>query len=93
MDLVEYDGNCAEHIMINYLKKLLLQSTEPYFLVEGKYADSYTKESDKMEIKKRYKERWDPKPNPQTYPSMYDPFDPPTGWRYDPFYEVWTKIK
>ena len=92
MDLAEYDGNCAESSMISFIKNLW-KRTDHYFLIEGKYADSYKEEKDVLEIKKRYHERWSPEPNPQTHPALYDPFDPPSGWRYDPFYEIWIKIK
>ena len=92
MDLVEYDGNCTECDMIKFFKQLLENANkEPYPILEGKYADSYTDSAIIEKIKADYKNRWMPDPNPGSHPSLFDPFNPPKGWRYDPFYEEWIK--
>ena len=93
--MVKHDGNCTEHNMIRYFKKYfnsLFVPFEPYHLIEGKYADSYTDPKTMELIAIRYKERWIPDPNPLSHPESYDPLDPPKGWRYDPFYETWIKV-
>jgi len=78
--------------MIEFIKKFLEKSSnDPYPIVEGKYADSYTDLKTIELIRTGYKERWMPKPTPYTHPALFDPFEPPIGWRYDPFYEEWIK--
>lgn len=91
MDLVKHDGNCAERDMIKFIKKLF-EPKVVYPILEGKYADSYTDPEAIKIIKENYTKRWVPDPNPYTHPALFDPLNPPNGWRYDPFYETWVKI-
>lgn len=63
-------------------------------LVEGVYADQYTGSAIQQEIKEKYVKRFpNPVQTPQTHPWKYDPLTPPTGWRYDPYYEIWLNTK
>jgi hypothetical protein len=62
-------------------------------VVEGLYADQYTNSEMRDQISSRYKERHQPHTTPLTHPWLFDPLNPPTDWRYDPYYELWIKIK
>ena len=31
-------------------------------------------------------------PTPDTHPENYDPLNPPPGWAYDPYYELWLEV-
>jgi hypothetical protein len=78
--------------MINFIKNILENALkDPYPIIEGKWADSYTDPETIEIIKAGYKARWMPQPTPYTHPALFDPFNPPKGWRYDPFYEEWIK--
>lgn len=59
-------------------------------LIEGLYADQYNDPDDRMRISKTYKQRFTvPQETPDTHPWKYDPLNPPPGWKYDPYYEIW----
>lgn len=58
---------------------------------ESMLADEYKDESTREYIRKEYKARYTPKVTPLTHPQNYDPCEPPNGWRYDPYYEIWLK--
>jgi hypothetical protein len=58
---------------------------------EGVMAHDITDECVKTEIKESYQKRFNPEPTPFTHPQQFDPFDPPRGWAYDPYYEFWMK--
>jgi hypothetical protein len=63
-------------------------------LVEGVWADQYSSEKQQDHIRQQYLARWDsilPQPTPASHPWLYDPCEPPQGWRYDPYYEIWTQ--
>lgn len=59
---------------------------------EGVMAHEITDGSLKEEIRKAYEARYRPPITPYTHPEKYDPFNPPKGWAYDPFYEIWIEI-
>ncbi len=61
-------------------------------LIEGVWADQYQDPEVKQQIRERYQQRWCPEPTPQTHPQQFDPLQPPQGWRYDPYYEIWIEI-
>lgn len=61
-------------------------------LQEGAWADQYTDPVLRQQIAQRYQQRWQPQPTPVTNPELFDPLEPPPGWRYDPYYEVWMEI-
>lgn len=69
----------------SFLDKL---KPEPELLVEGLWADQYSLAA-QAKIKQDYDRRWCRLPNPETNPELYDPLQPPQGWRYDPYYELW----
>ena len=63
-------------------------------LVEGAWADQYC-EVQQDQIRQQYLARWRSRPvevTPQSHPWLFDPCEPPAGWRYDPFYELWVKL-
>jgi len=62
-------------------------------LIESMYADQYTDENTRSIIVREYQQRHALKITPQTNPELYNPLDPPSGWRYDPYYEIWIKLK
>jgi len=57
------------------------------------YADEYTDENTRSIIVREYQQRHALKITPQTNPELYNPLYPPSGWRYDPYYEIWIKLK
>jgi len=84
--------------MKELLKKIFFGETNYDDLVEGVMAHQYPEDDTggpRAQIRKKYRQRW-PKPNqnptPETHPWMFDPCEPPTGWVYDPYYEIWIKL-
>ena len=76
--------------MIAFLQQLF--NTPSGQLQEGMFADQYT-DTTKDQIRQSYLARWRPEPQaltPQTHPWLFDPCEPPAGWRYDPYYELWS---
>ena len=59
---------------------------------ENTWADQYADELVRDYIRTEYKKRHAPEVTPLTHPQQYDPCDPPTGWRYDPYDELWVKV-
>lgn len=58
-------------------------------LYEGLTAEQYTDPGIRAQIARDYAARWRPKTTPISNPELFDPLDPPQGWRYDPYYEIW----
>ena len=56
---------------------------------EGPMAHDITSEKLRQQIKDAYEKKYRPPMTPYTHPEKYDPFDPPEGWMYDPYYEMW----
>lgn len=78
----------------SFLKQLFLGNTTMDPLVEGVAADQYN-EIIQDQIRQDYYRRWTPTPQqltPETHPWLFDPCEPPQGWSYDPFYELWIKL-
>lgn len=61
-------------------------------LIEGVYAHQYHNEDVRQRIIQAYKEKYMPPITPLTNPELYDPMNPPEGWVYDPYYEIWLEI-
>ena len=59
---------------------------------EGVMAHEITNETVRQEIKETYERKYRPPITPHTHPEKYDPFNPPKGWAYDPYYEIWIEI-
>jgi hypothetical protein len=78
--------------MTEFLKKLFFGDDNYDRLVEGMYAHNYTDESVRQQIAQDYKKKFTPVVTPFTNPEQYDPLNPPEGWMYDPYYELWIKI-
>jgi hypothetical protein len=75
------------------LKKILFGEHSYDHIVEGPMAHHYP-ETHQDKIRKEYLMRWAPKDQvktPDTHPWLFDPCEPPNGWAYDPFYELWLK--
>ena len=85
--------------MKELLKKIFIGETTYENLVEGVYAHQYTEDETggiRKRIRKQYKKRWPQPgihPNPSTHPWLFDPCEPPEGWIYDPYYEIWIETK
>jgi hypothetical protein len=62
-------------------------------LIEGVYAHQYNSDEVKTEIRERYLKKHTPEVTPFTDPLKFDPLNPPTNWVYDPYYEMWIKLK
>ena len=60
-------------------------------LIEGVYADQYTNSDIQNYILSKYKKQHAFVKSPLTHPSEFDPINPPAGWRYDPYDEVWVQ--
>ena len=88
--MVKHDGNSAEYIMINFIKNLFSGETSP--IVEGKFADDYKCPELKRIIQEKYNTLFSEEITPATHPTRFNPFEPPKGWRFDPYYEIWCKI-
>lgn len=78
--------------MKELLKKILFGETTYDRLIEGVYAHQYEDLEVRKEIQEKYKERWTLVINPSTKPELYDPLNPPKGWIYDPYYELWIQV-
>ena len=74
-----------------FFKNFLNFDQTSYPIIEGKFADSYTDPATITMIQERYKEQWPKESTPYTHPALFDPINPPEGWNYDPYYEVWIK--
>jgi len=61
-------------------------------MIEGVHAHQYNNEDVRQRIAQAYKEKYMPTTTPLTNPELYDPMNPPEGWAYDPYYELWLKI-
>ncbi len=75
--------------MINFFTSLITGNVDQ--LQEGRYADSYTDPEIRSQIARDYRSRYSKPITPWTDPLQFDPLDPPAGWRYDPYYEIWIK--
>ncbi len=56
------------------------------------WADEYQDPLARKQISEAYQRRYKPAANPITHPHLYDPLYPPSGYRYDPYYECWVKV-
>ena len=58
--------------------------------LENTWADEHVEEEIRQKILTDYHRRWKKsEPNPETHPWLFDPLTPPSGWRYDSYYEMW----
>lgn len=93
--MVKFNGISTASYKMNLtqlLKRFLFGRPSFDIIVEGLYAHQYTDENARRIITEKYKERHAPVVNPLTAPENYDPLNPPTGWVYDPYYEIWMEI-
>lgn len=58
-------------------------------LRESLWADEYTGPEYLKYIRDQYTIKHMPVKTPRTHPQDFDPINPPSGWRYDPYYECW----
>jgi hypothetical protein len=56
------------------------------------YADQLEEVKDRIEVQKAYNQRYRKTATPLTNPELYDPLEPPEGWRYDYRYEMWVAL-
>lgn len=84
--------------MLNKILNLLTTKSDSIYdkLIYGAYADEYGDKDIQDNIRQTYLDRWHPDRQlrtPSTHPELFDPIDPPVGWRYDPIYECWIRYK
>ena len=58
-------------------------------LSENLTAEQYQDPQVREYISQRYQEIHQRKVTPLTAPQQFDPLNPPEGWRWDPYYELW----
>jgi hypothetical protein len=57
---------------------------------EGVMAHKLTDEVLRKQVQEEYNKRYKfDIVTPYTNPEQFDPFNPPKGWAYDPYYECW----
>lgn len=58
------------------------------------YADQHGDPGVRAKIQADYQARWltAHPPTPAHHPQLFDPLDPPAGWRYDAYYECWISV-
>ena len=78
--------------MKNFLSKMIAWPEHDSF-IEGLNAHEYTDEKLRNKIKEDYDKKYSKKITPITEPSKFDPLNPPDGWAYDPFYEIWIETR
>lgn len=61
-------------------------------IIDGPMAHDYKNIEIRQAIKQAYDARYCPVLTPLTHPENYDPFTPPAGWAYDPYYEIWITV-
>ena len=75
--------------LFNFLSKMKC-TNDP--ILEGVWATDIKDPLTVELIKQSYQRRFlKPQPTPETHPWLFDPFSPPPGWKYDPYYEWWSK--
>jgi hypothetical protein len=79
--------------MKELFKKMLSGKVIYDDLIDGVYAHQYNSKEIKEQIKARYLKKYTPEVTPLTDPLKFDPLNPPNDWMYDPYYEMWIKIK
>jgi len=58
--------------------------------LESHSADHFRNTALGNDILAKYRARYPrPLPRPDREPWLFDPLDPPQGWKYDPYYEIW----
>jgi hypothetical protein len=77
--------------MIKLLKQWFA-NVEASPIIEGKFADEYKCPELKRVIQEKYDTLFSEEITPATHPTKFNPFEPPKGWRFDPYYEIWCKI-
>jgi hypothetical protein len=76
----------------SFLKQVFQVRIDP--IIEGVSADQYNEQT-QDQIRREYFQRWAPPSQqitPESHPWLFDPCEPPQGWSYDPFYEMWVKL-
>jgi hypothetical protein len=76
--------------MLGIIKGIFAE--RPDEIYEGVWADQYQDPEKRRYIAEAYRQRWQQPSTPRTDPASFDPLDPPPGWRYDPFYELWERL-
>jgi hypothetical protein len=76
-------------MLISKLKQWLGSLNKFDSYVEGLWADQYQDSRLRSRIQTEYQARYQQQTTPLTHPWLFDPLNPPQGWRYDPYYEMW----
>ena len=56
------------------------------------WADQVQDTDQRRAIQDRYRRLYQKSPTPLTHPEMFDPLDPPPGYRYDHLYDWWLAV-
>ena len=76
--------------LIRTLFVRLFKSRDPETpLIEGRMADQYGCPFLRERIAQAYRLKFDQPDTPITAPALFDPLNPPAGWSWDPYYEIW----
>lgn len=79
-------------MLVKALKKFFEGYPEYDGIVEGPMAHTYQDSAIREKISKKYLDHYAKIKTPLTDPLDYDPLDPPPGWAWDPYYEVWVRL-
>jgi hypothetical protein len=61
-------------------------------ITEGMLAHTYSNKQQRQYILDEYKKTYpEPTESPLSHPWKFDPLNPPDGWGYDPYYEIWVQ--
>ena len=79
--------------ILEWLSKLskLPAFTEFEPIPEGPMAHEIRDAKVRQLIQEKYDRLYKPEPTPYTHPEKYDPFNPPDGWAWDPYYAFWVE--
>lgn len=90
--MVEFNDHFAAYNYMKFFNLSMFNRFDP--LIEGQMAHEIQNNELRQQVGCRYNELYRPESTPHTHPENYDPLDPPAGWAYDPYYEIWiTTIK
>lgn len=59
---------------------------------EGPMAHEISDKNLRQLITENYNKMYKPAKTPYTHPQNYDPLNPPKGWAFDPYYEIWIQL-
>lgn len=79
-------------MLVKALKKFFGEFPEHDGIVEGPMAHEYHDTIVRENIRAKYYDHHAKMKSPLTDPLEYDPLNPPAGWAWDPYYEIWVRL-